>query len=81
MELSDEKLKKVIKALLLELLAENRALFYEIVKEIIIEVFENEGMKNAMAEVEDEEEKKDEDNQFFSLKRFLHRKNIYRKFP
>jgi len=30
---------------------------------------------------EDEEEKKDEDNRFFSLKRFLHRKNIYRKFP
>jgi len=55
MELSDEKLKEIIKALLLELLAENRALFYEIVKEIIIEVFENEGMKNAMAEAEDDE--------------------------
>ncbi len=53
MELSDQKLKEVIKALLLELLAENRALFYEIVKEIIIKVFENEGMKNTMAEVED----------------------------
>jgi len=30
---------------------------------------------------EDEEETKDEDNRFFSFKRFLHHKNIYRKFP
>jgi len=52
-ELSDKK--ELIKVLLLELLAENRALFYEAIKEIIIEVFENEGMKNAMTEVEDDE--------------------------
>ncbi|GEM_PF-3022819 len=55
MEISEDNLKSVIKSVLLELMAENREVFYEAVKEIIIDVFENEGMKNAMAEVEGED--------------------------
>lgn len=55
MEIPKEQLKEVVRPLLLELLAENRALFYEIVKEIIIEVFENEGMKKAIEEAEDDD--------------------------
>gem|GEM_PF-5236130 len=35
----------------------------------------------ALIEEEEETENETEDNRFFSLKRFLHRKDIYRKFP
>lgn len=55
MEIPEDKLKETIKAVLLELLAENRALFYEIVKEMIIDVFEDEGMKKAMEEIDDDD--------------------------
>lgn len=73
--ISDEKMKSLIKEVLIEILIEKKEVFYE----VILDAIEETGLANAIKQ--DRKNKFVNEDKILKIIRFLHRKDIYRFFP